>query len=61
MRFMSIFEVDCLCGAKVQMPGKVAVCGKCGRVIEIESWQVQYTRTAEGLLIRNSIEKGHHA
>lgn len=48
----SIFEVDCICGAKVRMFGKAAPCGKCGRVLEIESWQVQHTMTAEGLLIR---------
>lgn len=41
-----------VCGAKVQLPGKVMVCEKCGVMIEIESWQVRHTRTATGLLIR---------
>lgn len=53
----SIFEVECICGAKVQMLERAAVCGKCSRVLEVESWQVEYTMTAEGKLVKNSTER----
>ncbi len=57
MRLMSIYEVDCVCGAKVSMIGKNATCEKCGRSIEIESWQIRHTLTPAGLLIENSPTK----
>lgn len=57
MRLMSIYEVDCLCGKKVQMPGMTGTCENCGRLIELESWQIQHTMTAQGLLVKNSDKK----
>ena len=53
MRQWSIFEVDCLCGEKVQLIGNISTCEKCGRLIELESWQIRHTLTAEGLLVEN--------
>jgi len=49
----SVYEVECLCGEKVRTLGKTATCEKCGREIEIESWQIRHTITANGLLIEN--------
>jgi hypothetical protein len=53
MNQLSVYEVECLCGEKVRTLGKAAICGKCGREIEIESWQIRHTMTAQGLLIEN--------
>jgi hypothetical protein len=53
MNQLSVYELECLCGEKVRTLGKFATCGKCGREIEIESWQIRHTITANGLLIEN--------
>ncbi len=51
MIYNSYYEVDCVCGEKVRLNGTSATCGKCGREIYVESWQVKHTLTAAGLLI----------
>lgn len=47
----SVYEVDCECGEKVRLLSLTGTCSKCGRDIRIESWQVQHTKTADGLII----------
>lgn len=47
-----VYEVWCLCGEKVRVTGKTAKCHKCGREIELESWQVKHTMTAAGVLLK---------
>ncbi len=53
----SVYEVECLCGEKVRTLGSNAACGKCGREIRIESWQVTHTMMPSGLVIDNGDSK----
>jgi hypothetical protein len=50
----SVYEVDCTCGEKARLLSLTGTCSNCGREIRIESWQVQHTQTAEGLITRTS-------
>jgi len=45
---LSVYEVECLCGAKVRTLGKTATCAKCGREIVLEEWQVRRSMTPDG-------------
>ncbi len=54
MEQFSVFEVVCLCGEKVRTRTMKATCEKCGRKIQLESWQIRHTLTAEGLSVKNS-------
>jgi len=50
-RPFSVYEVECLCGKPVQCAGSTGTCGECGREVRLETWQVQRTITAQGLLV----------
>jgi hypothetical protein len=46
----SVYEVECLCGEKVRTLTNTVKCGKCGRTIVLESWQVNRTMTPRGVV-----------
>jgi len=55
---MSFYQVDCAnCSKPVKSAGLKTVCPHCGVIIEMESWQIQHTLTAEGLLVKNGSSK----
>ena len=52
---MSVYELHCVCDRKgpIRTTSLSVICDHCGRQLVIESWQIQHTLNAQGLLMKN--------
>lgn len=53
----SHFQVVCECGKTVETAAKHTTCPHCGRELDLSAWQVEHTRTAQGVMIHTPAAK----